>query len=304
MTTDHRPRVSQLARLNQAVRQAIKLGRYDVAVEASDRALATLTNASPRFENSQIAIRTWTDRGTVLEVDDRLPDALRARMKALELARTLDRFPASELATILVQIAQNLRLLDRSNEATSYLAEARQSIEDVPIEASKQRGMVRARCLLLAGEADILSDNHEMDQAEFLKAKALADWRRIYDTRLYPDGHPDLANAITDYGWIAGEKNDDVAMAERYAEALAANERLYLGPDYPDGHPDLANAYNNMGYAHVILAPCRNSGDALPQHRAELEAVRNRHPANARSTVAENCSPATAETARPSRPRQ
>src|SRR6476619_4593932 len=101
MTTDHRTRVSQLARLNQAVRQAIKLGRYDVAVEASNRALATLTNASPRFENSRIAIRTWTDRGTVLEVDDRLPDALRARMKALELARTLDRFPASELATIL-----------------------------------------------------------------------------------------------------------------------------------------------------------------------------------------------------------
>ena len=229
MTTDHRPRVSQLARLNQAVRQAIKLGRYDVAVEASDRALAILTNASRRFENSQIAIRTWTDRDTVLEVDDRLPDALRARMKALELARTLDRFPASELATILVQIAQNLRLLDRSNEATSYLAEARQSIDDVPIEASKQRGMVRARCLLLAGEADILSDNDETDQAEFLNAKALADWRRLYDTRLYPDGHPDLANAITDYGWIAGENNDDVAMAERYAEALAANERAVFG---------------------------------------------------------------------------
>ena len=253
MSADCRQSVKRLVRLNRAARHAVERGRYDLAVQCSDSAAAFLSSASPELQDCRLAVVTWTERGLVLDLDDRFEEALRARKRALELAREIVDFPESKLAFILLNIVQSLRSLDRNDEVAPYLDEARMLIGCSLIRARRPREASRARCLLLSIEADIQCDANEEVAAENLKAEALECCRILYPASLYPNGHPELANAITDYGWIAGERGDDVAMADRYREALAANELIYRGPEYPDGHPDLANAHNNMGYAHAQL---------------------------------------------------
>lgn len=78
--------VKQQIRFNRAVRHAVSIGRYDLAVEASDDAKTNLSCIPLDFVSCRVAVVTWVDRGIVLELDDRLEEALRARMIALGLA--------------------------------------------------------------------------------------------------------------------------------------------------------------------------------------------------------------------------
>lgn len=251
MTAVHRSQIKQLIRFNLAVRRALRLGRYDDAVRASDEALKYVASASTKSANCRLTVETWSDRGDVLEADDRLLDAFVAREKAVQLAKGLVGYPGSKLAIGLARVAQSLRALDRADKAMVYIKQAHQLLED--LAPSRPRDALRARCALMGVESDFLCDSDHMDRAESLKAEALDLWRTLYPSHLYREGHSELAIALTDFGWIAGEKGDDVTMLARYSEALLANELLYSGPDFPNGHPDLANAYNNMGYACAQL---------------------------------------------------
>jgi CHAT domain-containing protein/tetratricopeptide (TPR) repeat protein len=238
-----------LVRLARSVRTAIDAGRYDKALSASTKAISHLATLEPTSKAGDIAAAAFLTHGEVLEFDDKLNEALIAREKGILLAQRQG-WPPCQVAASIVQTAHNLRLLDQPAKAEKYLFEAKALIAGT---GEANRDCIRASCMLESFEADLLCDAEEYTSAIALKASALAGWRKLYPELEYPKGHSELAKAITDCGWVAGEMNDDAAMADWYMQALAANERLYPADTHPLGHPDLANAYNNVAFAHMQL---------------------------------------------------
>ncbi|MDB5584444.1 MAG: tetratricopeptide repeat protein [Bradyrhizobium sp.] len=241
-----------LSNLNRLVRNSIDRGEYDLAIGHSDTAIAYLESGGPSLDACQATFQTWIDRGEVLELNDHLQEALVAREKALAIAQCV-RLPMGRVAIAMADLAHNLQILDQGAEARQRLAEAKALLEKVTARQNCQPGILRAQCILISREADLLTDEAKLEEAESFTALALVGWRRLYPEADFPNGHSELANALTNHAWIAGEQGNDSTMASRYTDALAAWEKLYVSSKFPNGHPDLASAYNNRAFAHAQL---------------------------------------------------
>jgi tetratricopeptide (TPR) repeat protein len=76
-------------------------------------------------------------------------------------------------------------------------------------------------------------------------------YRRLYSSNDYPEGHPDLANALNN-GAATAVAMEDLDRGERlYRQALKMNEGLYDAERFPKGHPAIARSFNNLGFVRL-----------------------------------------------------
>jgi CHAT domain-containing protein/tetratricopeptide (TPR) repeat protein len=75
----------------------------------------------------------------------------------------------------------------------------------------------------------------------------LALWQRLYPSREYPQGHPDLANSLHNLGFLLQAAGQLEAARSYHEQALAMRQQLFPARQYPHGHPDLATSLHELG---------------------------------------------------------
>lgn len=96
--------------------------------------------------------------------------------------------------------------------------------------------------------------------------------RRLFPRRDYPDGHRDIAVALSDLGAaLALTGNTDSAVA-RSREAVEMYRRLFPLDAYPTGHPELAIALTNLSSARCAAGDYRGAASSATEALSLLEA--------------------------------
>jgi CHAT domain-containing protein/Tfp pilus assembly protein PilF len=85
------------------------------------------------------------------------------------------------------------------------------------------------------------------EEATKLAEEVVVIRRRLYPTNEYPDGHPDLAEALNYLGYVLKEQRDYARAEPYFRDALAMYQKLYTRDRYPDGHPKLPVTLNFLG---------------------------------------------------------
>ncbi len=91
---------------------------------------------------------------------------------------------------------------------------------------------------------------------------------RLYSPDRYPNGHPDLAHGLLNFG-ISLETQDEFNQAlDIYLRLIAILERMYPPSTYPQGHLALVTALGRLGEVHKYM---NRLDDSLAYHRRALE---------------------------------
>jgi CHAT domain-containing protein/Tfp pilus assembly protein PilF len=77
--------------------------------------------------------------------------------------------------------------------------------------------------------------------------EALALYRKLYLRERYPDGHPELATALSNLAAVLRSAGEMDKARDYCEQALAMDRALYPKAKFPDGHPDVAIDLNNLG---------------------------------------------------------
>jgi CHAT domain-containing protein/tetratricopeptide (TPR) repeat protein len=85
--------------------------------------------------------------------------------------------------------------------------------------------------------------------------QALLVRERLYPQSEFPQGHPELAEALNAMGVLIQALGNYGGARGYLQRALAMNEAIYPKERYPRGHPDVARGLNNLG---ILL---QNQGD-------------------------------------------
>jgi tetratricopeptide (TPR) repeat protein len=114
------------------------------------------------------------------------------------------------------------------------------------------------------------------------KAEAVATLRqsleilqKLYPAAKYPDGHRDLAQSLSNMGFVLLWSCSAEKALPFFEQALAMRRRLYPEAKYPDGHRDLAQSLIRMGF---VLLWSGSAEKALPFFEQALAMYRRLHP--------------------------
>ncbi len=215
------------------------LAEYAEAEKALRKALDLRVAAAGR--KSAEAAESWTAIGTMYLPQGKVDEGEKAAREALEITRSLYDASSLEVAAAMNLLADVLRMKGKFPEARS-LAEGALRISrasDVPKAKAKAGTLdfrrVEIDSLRVLGGVALDQDDHKSEEAMTRERLALA-------RALHPDRHPEVSEALDDYG-VALTNVGDFAGAERaFLEAIEI-ETAVLGED----HPSIATTRENLG---------------------------------------------------------
>jgi eukaryotic-like serine/threonine-protein kinase len=215
------------------------LAEYAEAEKALRKALdLRVAAAGPK---SAEAAESWGAIGTMDLPQGKVDEGEKAAREALEITRGLHDAKSLEVAAAMNLLADVLRMKGKFPEARS-LAEGALRIpraSDIPTAKAKAGTLdsrrVEIDSLRVLGGVALDQDDHEREGAMMRERLALA-------RALHPDRHPEISEALDDYG-VALTNVGDFAGAERaFLEAIEI-ETAVLGED----HPSIATTRENLG---------------------------------------------------------
>ncbi|MBA4064263.1 MAG: hypothetical protein C0501_11225 [Isosphaera sp.] len=131
--------------------------------------------------------------------------------------------------------------------AGQVLAAAAAGVDDPPKKlTADERKELEAKRLELKATADKAYQGGKYDEAGKALAETLGIARQLYPTDAYPDGHPDVASALSNLGTVyrlQGKLREAEPLAK---DALGMMRRLY-----PEAHPGLAAGLYNLALLYV-----------------------------------------------------
>ncbi len=215
------------------------LAEYEEGERALRRALGLRTSAAG--PKSSEAAESWAALGSMYLGQGKYDDGVKASRKALEITRSLHGAKSLEVGAAETLLADGLRAGGRFPEARSLgevaLGTARAHRGD-PVQA--EAGAVDHRRV----EIDALRvlGGVALDEGDSKREETLMRERLALERAFHPDRHPEIAEALDDYG-VALTNVADYRGAERaFLEAIEI-ERAVLGDD----HPSIATTRENLG---------------------------------------------------------
>jgi tetratricopeptide (TPR) repeat protein len=107
--------------------------------------------------------------------------------------------------------------------------------------------------------------------------QALENFRKIYPTSRYPNGHPHIAGNLNNLGILLQSMGQTQKSFKYYQQSLEMTRKLFPAATYPDGHPQIADILNNLG---VQLQSMDQAEKAHDYFRQSLEMYRKLFPAS------------------------
>ncbi len=220
------------------------LAEYAEAGKALRRALDLRVAAAGR--KSSEAAESLTAMGSMYLLQGKFDEGEKAAREALEITRGLHDAKSLEVADAMNNLADSLRLKGRFPEARSLaegalgIARGRApGVRSATAEAGTAGALDRRRVELVSlrvlGGVALDQDDHKAEEAMMRERLALA-------RALHPDRHPEISEALDDYG-VALTNIGDFPGAERaFLEAIEI-ETAVLGED----HPAIATTRENLG---------------------------------------------------------
>jgi CHAT domain-containing protein len=131
---------------------------------------------------------------------------------------------------------------------------------------SEQREQLR-QADELSAQAAKLPNSGQFQKAVELFQQALKLREAVYEEKRYPQGHPKLAESVSDLGELLRAIGAPAQAAPYLERALAMRERLYPEREFPKGHQLLAESLMNMG---VVLRDLGEYSKAQPLYARSL----------------------------------
>ncbi|HTD52627.1 MAG TPA: serine/threonine-protein kinase, partial [Thermoanaerobaculia bacterium] len=215
------------------------LAEYAEAEKALRKALDLRVTAAGR--KSAEAAESLAAIGTMYLPQGKVDEGEKAAREALEITRGLHDAKSVEVAAAMNLLADVLRMKGKFPEARS-LAEGALRISRAPdVRTAKAKSgtldsrRVEIDSLRVLGGVALDQDDHKREEAIMRERLALA-------RALHPDRHPEISEALDDYG-VALTNVGDFPGAERaFLEAIEI-ETAVLGED----HPWIATTRENLG---------------------------------------------------------
>jgi tetratricopeptide (TPR) repeat protein/predicted Ser/Thr protein kinase len=215
------------------------LAEYAEAEKALRKALDLRVAAAGR--KSAEAAESWAAIGTMYLPQGKVDEGEKAAREALEITRGLHDAKSLEVGAAMNLLADVLRMKGKFPEART-LAEGALAISRAPdVRTAKAKAgtldprRVEMDSLRVLGGVALDQDDSKREEALMRERLALA-------RALHPDRHPEISEALTDYG-VALTNVGDFPGAERaFLEAIEI-ETAVLGED----HPSIATTRENLG---------------------------------------------------------
>jgi CHAT domain-containing protein/Tfp pilus assembly protein PilF len=138
------------------------------------------------------------------------------------------------------------------------------------------RQTTQLKAAKLAVRALALYRQGQPAQAAAAAEQALALYEQLFPPARFPDGHPELAAALNNVGFLL-QASGALAQAEPYLRrALAMREKLYPPARFPTGQADVALSLTNLG---LLLRERGDLAGAEPYLRRALALLRQLYPA-------------------------
>ena len=131
-------------------------------------------------------------------------------------------------------------------------AQAQAPTEKQPEWTAEEKERVQEAAKLNAEGVRLSGLGKKREAAEKLE-QALAMRQKLYPVARFPDGHPDLAQSLSDLGSVLQSLGEPARARSYQEQALAMRQKLYPAGHFPDGHPDLAGSLDGLG--SVLHAP-------------------------------------------------
>jgi CHAT domain-containing protein len=138
--------------------------------------------------------------------------------------------------TILAVLLSLLLAAAAADKDDKLTPERRRELEKKATELNKQ------------GEKQYERGN--LAKARGLCRQALDMRRALYPKKDFPNGHPDLAESITNVAFLHHAAGEYAKAEALYREALGMWRALYPKDKYPTGHADLADCINRFALLH------------------------------------------------------
>jgi serine/threonine protein kinase len=217
------------------------LAEYPEAESALRRSLDLRAAAAGR--KSAEAAESLAAIGTMSILQGKADEAEKAAREALEITRGLNKANSLDVAAAMNLLADALRVKGKLPEARSLAADAlnisRLPAGRAPASSAKAGALdprrVQIDSLRVLGAVALDRDDHKVEEAMMRERLGLA-------RTLHPDRHPEISEALDDYG-VALTNVGDFPGAERaFLEAISIETEV-LGAD----HPAIATTRENLG---------------------------------------------------------
>lgn len=174
----------------------------------------------------------------------------------LQLTRAVDEREATWVALMGTEEKNVMRVGERYHQALA-MCRALFSEKDYP---QGHLGLVDA--LWWSGRWDV---NWNLDEFENGKPKespvadrgkrdclrSVAMLEKLYPKNEYPDGHPLLAERLSEMGALLAELSEYDSAVEFARRGVEMSEKVYPRDRFPNGHPALVRALYNVGMIRV-----------------------------------------------------
>jgi tetratricopeptide (TPR) repeat protein/CHAT domain-containing protein len=139
----------------------------------------------------------------------------------------------------------------------------------------EERARLEKQAKELNDRAHALYGQGRYPEATKLLREALEIRRQLYPKERYPQGHPLLAQSLSNLGMLLQEQGEYGQALDYDQQALRMHQQLYPPERYPQGHPDLSQSLNNLG---SLLGEQGDYGQALDYSRQALHMDQQLYP--------------------------